>query len=371
MTRKTVLYLSAISLVTIFIVSMIPDASADNFKVIIPSGTSVPGCEETNVCWDPPTVTINVGDQVTWYNDDTAAHTVTSGAEIGQTDGIFDSSLFMSGKSFSVNFDGSDVPAVADSYPYYCMVHPWMIGTVIVKESAQEIVLPDWIRNIALWWGEESVSDQEFARAIEFLLSKGIIQGPSVQDAAAEEIQEKITELEADIEELKETLVGLMLELEDKEKQEEEKTPAPSTGYKGLHNDLRNHNPTEYAAKPCNQADPDFTTVSYFLENENEELIKMGFDPRIANLPFFASAAMEPYIGEIIMFSGNFEPRGWEYADGQRLLVDKYNSLFSILGTTYGGDGKTTFALPDLRCFEGENGPRYIIAIQGLYPARS
>jgi uncharacterized coiled-coil protein SlyX len=239
------------------------------------------------------------------------------------------------------------------------------------KVSAQEIVLPDWVRNVALWWGEESVSDAEFAGAIEFLLREEIILVPAVQEAAAQDIEEKITELESDIEELKETIVGLMLVLEDKEKQEEENPPpAPSTGYKGLHNDLRNHNPTEYDAKPCNQADPEFTTVSYFLEKGNEELIKMGFDPRIADLPFFASAWSEPHLGEILMFSGNFEPRGWEYADGQRLLVANYNALFSILGTTYGGDGKTTFALPDLRCFEGEDGPRHIIAIQGLYPSR-
>jgi plastocyanin len=355
MTRKTILYLSAISIVAIFIVSVFPDASAENYKVNIPSGTLVPGCEETNECWDPPTVTINVGDQVTWYNDDNAAHTVTSGSVVGQPDGIFDSSLFLSGNSFSVKFDGSDGPGVAGSYQYYCMVHPWMIGTITVEASAQEIVLPDWIRNIAIWWGENTISDQEFARAIEYLLGEGIIEGPAVQDAAAQDIQDKITELEDDIEELKEKL----------------EENFPSSGYKGLHNDLRNHNPTEYAAKPCNQVEPDFTTVSYFQRDGNEELIEMGFDPIIAHLPIFASAAEQPYIGEIVLFGGNFAPRSWHFADGQILQVNNYNSLFSILGWTYGGDGTTTFALPDLRCFEAENGPRYIIALQGLYPQRN
>ncbi len=240
------------------------------------------------------------------------------------------------------------------------------------KATAQEILLPEWVRNIALWWGEESVSDQEFAGAIEFLLREQIIQVPAAQEAAAQEIQDKITELESDIEELKETLVGLMLELEEKEKQEEDKPPpAPSSGYKGLHNDLSSHNPAEYDAKPCNQVEPDFTTVSYFQENANEELIEMGFDPIIANLPIFASAASDPYIGEIIMFGGNYEPRFWNYADGERLLVAENNALFAIMGTTYGGDGKTTFALPDLRCFEAESGPRYIIALQGMYPSRN
>lgn len=58
---------------------------------------------------------------------------------------------------------------------------------------------------------------------------------------------------------------------------------------------------------------------------------------------------MEPFIGEIIMFGGNFAPRGWALCDGQLLPISQNSALFSILGTTYGGDGRTTFALPDLR----------------------
>ena len=58
---------------------------------------------------------------------------------------------------------------------------------------------------------------------------------------------------------------------------------------------------------------------------------------------------MEPFIGEIIMFGGNFAPRGWALCDGQLLPIAQNSALFSILGTTYGGDGRTTFGLPDLR----------------------
>ena len=57
----------------------------------------------------------------------------------------------------------------------------------------------------------------------------------------------------------------------------------------------------------------------------------------------------DPFIGGIIMFAGNFAPRGWAFCDGQLLPISQYSALFSILGTTYGGDGRTTFALPDLR----------------------
>ena len=58
---------------------------------------------------------------------------------------------------------------------------------------------------------------------------------------------------------------------------------------------------------------------------------------------------MEPFIGEIIMFGGNFAPRGWALCDGALLSISQNQALFSILGTTYGGDGRTTFQLPDLR----------------------
>lgn len=57
----------------------------------------------------------------------------------------------------------------------------------------------------------------------------------------------------------------------------------------------------------------------------------------------------EPFVGEIRMFAGNFAPRGWAFCDGQLLSVSENDVLFSLLGTIYGGDGTTTFALPDLR----------------------
>ncbi len=57
----------------------------------------------------------------------------------------------------------------------------------------------------------------------------------------------------------------------------------------------------------------------------------------------------EPFLAEIIMFGGNFPPRGWAQCDGQLLSISQNTSLFSLLGTSYGGDGRNTFALPDLR----------------------
>lgn len=57
----------------------------------------------------------------------------------------------------------------------------------------------------------------------------------------------------------------------------------------------------------------------------------------------------EPFIGEIRMFGGNFAPRGWAFCQGQLLPIAQNTALFSLLGTVYGGDGRNTFALPDLR----------------------
>lgn len=73
-------------------------------------------------------------------------------------------------------------------------------------------------------------------------------------------------------------------------------------------------------------------------------LILFGFTP-IAK----QAHAAEPFLAEIIMFGGNFAPRGWAFCEGQLLPIAQNTALFSLLGTTYGGDGRTTFGLPDLR----------------------
>jgi len=96
-------------------------------QVDVPAGTSVPGCEETNSCWSPADITINVGDTVEWDNVDTAAHTVTSGSPADGPSGIFDSSLLMADATYAFTFED------AGEYDYFCMVHPWMVGSVSVN----------------------------------------------------------------------------------------------------------------------------------------------------------------------------------------------------------------------------------------------
>jgi microcystin-dependent protein len=78
----------------------------------------------------------------------------------------------------------------------------------------------------------------------------------------------------------------------------------------------------------------------------------------------------DPYVGEIRMFGGNFAPVGWEFCEGQLLPISEFETLFNLIGTTYGGDGENTFALPDLRgrfpLHQGNNGSsNYIIGQTG------
>jgi plastocyanin len=104
-----------------------PEPVAYDGVISLPEGSGVPGCEATNECYIPYHVTVSAGEEITWSNDDSAAHTVTSGTPSGGPDGLFDSSLFMAGGTYSVTLDE------AGEYPYFCMVHPWMTGIITVN----------------------------------------------------------------------------------------------------------------------------------------------------------------------------------------------------------------------------------------------
>jgi len=124
------------SLLAIFsLIAVAPSAFAEHGEggmsatVENAAGSSTPGCEPD--CFIPSPVVITVGGTVTWENTDTAAHTSSSGTPAGGPDGVFDSSLIMTGASFSHTFDS------AGTFDYFCMVHPWMTGTVIVEAEAE------------------------------------------------------------------------------------------------------------------------------------------------------------------------------------------------------------------------------------------
>ena len=114
------------------LIAITPSAFADHMTVTVTNapGSSVPGCEETaDGCFIPSMVTIDIGGEVIWENNDTAAHTITSGTAVEGPSGVFDSSLIMAGSSFSHTFEE------AGTFDYFCMVHPWMAGAVMVSSE--------------------------------------------------------------------------------------------------------------------------------------------------------------------------------------------------------------------------------------------
>ena len=107
-----------------------PDAFAETYTVENAAGSSTPGCEPD--CFIPATLTISPGDTVTFANNDNAAHTSTSGSPTDGPSGVWDSSMVMMGASYTT-------PALEEGeYPYFCMVHPWMEGLVIVGEGGTQ-----------------------------------------------------------------------------------------------------------------------------------------------------------------------------------------------------------------------------------------
>ena len=125
------------SLLAIFaLIAISPSAFAEHGEggmsatVTNSPGSATPGCENTDNCFIPSTVVITAGGTVTWENTDNAAHTTTSGSPSDGPDSVWDSSLMMVNGSYSVTLDDEG------TYPYFCMVHPWMQGTVIVEAEA-------------------------------------------------------------------------------------------------------------------------------------------------------------------------------------------------------------------------------------------
>jgi len=135
--------IKTISILTLFLASVIvfsfqySETFADTSTALVSMnpGSSAYGCEKTDNCFIPSIITIESGDSVTWSNHYSGAYTVTSGVP-GAADGFFDSNLIKSNTTFSHKFDGYE----PGTYPYFCMVHPWMTGEVIVQDKKHEDV---------------------------------------------------------------------------------------------------------------------------------------------------------------------------------------------------------------------------------------
>ena len=135
---KTLKITSILLLFTIIsIISITPNVFADHPEVTIEAaqGSGTPGCEGTaEGCFIPGTATVDVGGTVIFSNTDSAAHTFTSGesSDADSIGAVFDSSLVMAGSTYEWS------PTEAGTFPYFCIVHPWMIGTVIAQGETIE-----------------------------------------------------------------------------------------------------------------------------------------------------------------------------------------------------------------------------------------
>ncbi len=111
-----------------------PAAFADHTEITVEpvEGSGVPGCEELDGCNNPMEATVDVGGKVIFSNTDNAAHTWTAGSPSDGPSDVFDSGLVIAGNSFEYTAD------TVGEFPYFCMVHPWMMGTIIVQEAAAE-----------------------------------------------------------------------------------------------------------------------------------------------------------------------------------------------------------------------------------------
>ena len=80
---------------------------------------------------------------------------------------------------------------------------------------------------------------------------------------------------------------------------------------------------------------------------------------------------MEPFLGQIQLLPYNFVPIGWAFCEGQELSISQNTALFSLLGALYGGNGTSTFALPNLKGQEPDPNMHYCIALRGIFPSRA
>jgi len=126
---------SILSVAVIGLLTITPAAFADHSEVTIEAamGSGAPGCEETaEGCYIPSTATVDVGGKVIMSNPDTAAHTFTAGSPTDGPSGEFDTGLIMAGGLYEYS------PDTVGEIPYFCMVHPWMQGLIIVQEVEAE-----------------------------------------------------------------------------------------------------------------------------------------------------------------------------------------------------------------------------------------
>jgi len=154
--------------------AIMPAAFAE-ITIVPVAGSGVPGCEdEPEGCWIPNTATVDVGEVVIFSNTDNAAHTFTAGTPGDGPSDVFDTSLLIMDTSYEWT------PDTAGEFPYFCMVHPWMMGTIIVQEAA----------------AEEEVMEEVVEEVMEEEVVEEVMEEEVVEEVMEEEVVEEVMEEE-------------------------------------------------------------------------------------------------------------------------------------------------------------------------------
>ena len=146
-----------------------PAAFAQTEVTIVPTaGSQIPGCEDLDGCNNPMEATVDVGGKVIFSNTDSAAHTWTAGTAADGLSGEFDSGLVISGDSFEYTAD------TVGEIPYFCMVHPWMQGLIIVQEAVAEEVIEETM--------EEEVVEEVMEETMEEVVEEEMVMEETIEE---------------------------------------------------------------------------------------------------------------------------------------------------------------------------------------------
>ena len=141
--------------------------------VVMTIGSWRQGCEKINTCFSPYTKVVDMGDTVLFENQDEFGHNIMMREEKKYLHST--SNIINPHESFVYKFDE------LGRHDYYCTLHPWMKGEIVVKDTTQ-LNIPKWIKNNAAWWAGGEIDDETFATGIEFMIKENIISLPTTDN---------------------------------------------------------------------------------------------------------------------------------------------------------------------------------------------
>ena len=167
MTNKNILTFFAMTVATLLV--GFGSASAETFTITSEAGSGSSMCADMDNCYLPSSLMVTRGSNVSYENNDSVPHTITAGYASGAWEEHFDTGLLNS--ETKVTFGGT--PLNSDGIiPYFCMLHPWMVGEiVVVKDIYDQPIdnIPHWFEEVQQWHNEGKIPDREYYWAIGYL----------------------------------------------------------------------------------------------------------------------------------------------------------------------------------------------------------